>query len=95
MLLIMQFRLICVQNDISLWFPKKINYKTYPLGNEPCIGDFTNSDRQDNMNYVGLQTPPRILTMEEAFATNGDDMEEFIRKIFLIYSFPVIGLQIN
>lgn len=42
--------------------------------------DFTNSDRQDNMNYVGLQTPPRILTMEEAFATNGDDMEEFIRK---------------
>ena len=44
--------------------------------------DFTNSDRQDNMNYVGLQTPPRILTMEEAFefTTNGDDMEEFIRK---------------
>jgi hypothetical protein len=43
MLLIMQFRLICVQNDISLWFQKKINYKTYPLGNEPCIGLRMNS----------------------------------------------------
>jgi hypothetical protein len=50
--------------------------------------DFTNNDRQDDMNYVGLQTPPRILTMEEAFATNGDDMEEFIRK-------PMHGLLPN
>jgi hypothetical protein len=32
------------------------------------------------MNYVGLQTPPRILTMEEAFATNRDDMEN--TKVF-------------